>query len=513
MSGFGRAECVALRGLDGVGVQIEVHASSGLPRVDIVGLPSTAVQQARHRAWSAIARMGCTAPSGRVVINLTPASLPKVGTHFDLAMAIAVLRASGVVPQDDGETALLGELGLDGRLRPVPGTLPLARAAVAAGHSRLVVPTASVGEASLVDGLRVLGAASLAHAAALLGAEIDPEPVEAVPGPVATTRARSNLDLADVIGNRDAVDALEVAAAGAHHLMMVGPPGAGKTMLAMRLPGILPPLTQQQALDVASLHSLAGHAPAASLDLVPPFEQPHHSATAAALVGGGSATIRPGAAARATHGVLFLDEAPEFPRVVLDMLRQPLESGTITLDRAAVSATFPARFQLLLAANPCPCGLLGTGDCTCAPMARRRYFGRLSGPLLDRIDLQVRVDRVSTGIDGVERASGLESSLRRTTADASARVAEARDRAARRLHNTEWSAMGHVPGPWMRRHIPLASSVLAPLERALERGTITMRGLDRSARVAWTMADLDGVAAPGISHVGRALAFRKGIPS
>lgn len=508
MSGFGRAECVALRGIEGIPVQIEVHASSGLPMVHIVGLPGPAVQQARHRTWSAIARMGLTAPSGRVVINLTPASLPKAGTHFDLAMAIAVLRASGVVPADDGQTALLGELGLDGRLRPVAGMLPLARAAADAGMTRLVVPTASADEASLVAGLRVLGAPSLAHAAALLGAGLDPEPVEPVPAAPAPVRSHAELDLADVVGNRDAVDALEVAAAGAHHLMMVGPPGAGKSMLAMRLPGILPPLTHREALDVASLRSLSGEPVPPALDLVPPFEQPHHSATAVALIGGGSSAIRPGAAARATHGVLFMDEAPEFPRTVLDMLRQPLESGTITVHRAVGAATFPARFQLLLAANPCPCGLFGTGDCTCAPQQRRRYFGRLSGPLLDRVDLQVRVERVATGLE----APGA-GAQRRTTADASARVAEARARAARRLAGTEWTAMGHVPGPWLRRTLPLDARLLAPLERALERGALTMRGLDRSVRVAWTMADLDGAAAPTSTHIGRALALRKGIPA
>ncbi|GEK78758.1 YifB family Mg chelatase-like AAA ATPase [Agrococcus baldri] len=505
MSGFGRAECVALRGLEGVGVQIEVHASSGLPVVHIVGLPGPAVQQARHRTWSAIARMGLTAPSGRVVINLTPASLPKAGTHFDLAMAIAVLRASGVVPPDDEATALLGELGLDGRLRPVAGTLPLARAAAEAGMTRLVVPTASADEASLVAGLRVLGAPSLAHAAALLGAELEPEPVEPVLADPVPARAHAALDLADVVGNRDAVDALEVAAAGAHHLMMVGPPGAGKTMLAMRLPGILPPLTQVQALDVASLRSLSGEPAAPTLDLLPPFEHPHHSATAVSLIGGGSGAIRPGAAARATHGVLFLDEAPEFPRTVLDMLRQPLESGTITVHRAAGAASFPARFQLLLAANPCPCGQFGSGDCTCAPQQRRRYFGRLSGPLLDRVDLQVRVDRVVPGVDGERH--------RRTTADAASRVTEARARAAHRLHGTEWTAMGHVPGPWLRRSLPLDRALLAPLERALETGSLTMRGLDRTVRVAWTMADLDAVASPSLTHIGRALALRKGIPA
>lgn len=507
MSGFGRAECVALRGLAGVPVQIEVHASSGLPTVVIVGLPGPAVQQARHRTWSAIARMGLSAPSGRVVINLTPASLPKTGTHFDLAMAIAVLRASGVVPPDDGETALLGELGLDGRLRPVAGTLPLARAAAEAGMTRLVVPSASAEEAALVSGLRVLGAPSLAHAAALLGAEVDPVPVEAVQGEPARERPHAELDLAEVIGNRDAVDALEVAAAGAHHLLMVGPPGAGKTMLAMRLPGILPPLTQEQALEVASLRSLSGEPLPSSLDLLPPFEHPHHTATGVSLIGGGSGTIRPGAAARASHGILFLDEAPEFPRVVLDMLRQPLESGSITVDRASGTATFPARFQLLLAANPCPCGLFGTGECTCAPQQRRRYFGRLSGPLLDRVDLQVRVDRVVPGMDAPDAAAG------RTSAQAAARVAEARARAARRLAGTEWTAMGHVPGPWLRRSTPLEPQLLAPLERALESGALTMRGLDRTVRVAWTMADLDGTDAPSLTHIGRALALRKGIPA
>ncbi|WP_413319458.1 YifB family Mg chelatase-like AAA ATPase [Agrococcus sp. 1P02AA] len=510
MSGFGRAQCVALRGLAGIGVQIEVHASSGLPAVVIVGLPGPSVQQARHRTWSAIARMGLTAPSGKVVINLTPASLPKAGTHFDLAMAIAVLRASGVVPADDGETALLGELGLDGRLRPVAGLLPLARAAAAAGMTRLVVPSAAVDEAALVAGLRVLGAPSLAHAAALLGAEVDPEPVEAVPAEPVPVRAHAVLDLAEVIGNRDAIDALEVAAAGAHHLLMIGPPGAGKTMLAMRLPGILPPLDQEQALEVASLRSLSGEPPPATLDLLPPFEHPHHTATGVALVGGGSGTIRPGAAARASHGVLFLDEAPEFPRAVLDMLRQPLESGSITIDRAAGSATFPARFQLLLAANPCPCGLFGSGDCTCTPQQRRRYIGRLSGPLLDRVDLQVRVDRVAAAGDGTDGARGGEQ---RTSADAAARVAEARARAARRLSGTPWSAMGHVPGPWLRRSLPLEPGLLAPLERALESGALTMRGLDRTVRVAWTMADLDAAAAPTITHIGRALALRKGIPA
>jgi magnesium chelatase family protein len=315
-------------------------------------------------------------------------------------------------------------------------------------------------------------------------------------------------DLAEVSGNDDAVEGMLVAAAGGHHVYLLGPPGAGKTMLASRLPGILPDLDADAALEVASIRSLAGMRPASGLSFRPPYEAPHHTATAAAMIGGGSRLIRPGAAARASHGVLFLDEAPEFPSAVLDVLRQPLESGTIAIHRANAVASFPAKFQLVLAANPCPCGNDGTAECTCPPIARRRYLGRISGPLLDRVDVQLRVPRITLA---ALRAAGEKPGL--TSADARAKVIAARAVAAERLRGTPWRTNAEMPGPWLRGAGGLhpGGRAVAALDRSLERGGITMRGYDRVLKVAWTLADLDGSAVPRAEHVTRALFFKKGI--
>lgn len=517
----GRTRSVALLGLAGSIVEVEADISSQLPAFVIVGLPDAALSQARDRVRSAATNAGCPLPQRRVTVNLSPASLPKQGSAFDLAIAVACLAAAGLVKPESVEGVVhLGELGLDGRVRPVAGVLPAVLAAHRAGHSKVMVPAANAHEAGLVPGVDVIAVGSLLEAALRHGGRFDPQNLERyadAPGtePSALGDGASPAplgDLADVSGNADAVEAILVAAAGGHHAFLEGPPGAGKTMLASRLPGILPDLDAEAALEVASLRSLAGRAPHGGLDVRPPFEAPHHTATAAAIVGGGSRLIRPGAAPCATHGVLFLDEAPEFAPAVLDSLRQPLESGTVSIHRASAVASFPARFQLVLASNPCPCGL-DTAECTCAPNARRRYQARLSGPLRDRIDVRLWVPRISAAPVPVRRGeTGGPPVL--TSLAAKRRVVEARAAAAERLQGTPWRANADMSGPWLRGEGGLhpGGRATAALDRALERGTITMRGYDRVLKVAWTVADLEGATSPAASHVGTALFFRQGVP-
>jgi len=505
--GVGRAHSVALLGLDGAPVEIEADTASGLPAFVLVGLPDAALGEAKARVRSAIGNSGFDFPSGRVTVNLSPASLPKTGAAFDLGIAMALLAAEGRVdPPSVTGVVHLGEVGLDGRLRPGRGVLPMVLAAERAGFDTVLVPAGNADEAALVPGVRVVAVASLRDAAIWHGAELDPIEVEPLV-PAAAAEARAEVgDLAEVVGNRDAVEAVQVAAAGGHHMFLLGPPGAGKTMIASRLPGILPDLDERAAIEVSSIRSLAGLPVGRSLATRPPLEAPHHSASPAAIVGGGSGVIRPGAAARAAHGILFLDEAPEFAPSALDCLRQPLESGVITISRAAATARFPARFQLVLAANPCPCGNAGVRDaeCTCTPFARRRYLGRLSGPLLDRVDIQLDVPRVTAAQLRVAADAPVT-----TTAAARERVMAARARAAHRLADHPWRLNAHAPGAWLRREGAPAPGSTAALDRALERGALTMRGYDRVLRIAWTLADLDGVDRPGLDQIGRALYLRK----
>ncbi|MET3567077.1 magnesium chelatase family protein [Leifsonia sp. 563] len=507
-----RTFAIALDGLRGHVVEVEADISAGLPAFILIGLPDTALGESRKRVGAAAVNAGCSLSQKKLTVNLSPAALPKQGSGFDLAIAIASLSAAGVVPPASaGRAVHLGELGLDGRLRPVAGVLPAVLAAREAGFERVLVPAGNLDEACLVEGIEVVGVTGLRAAAIVHGAELDPVDEEPVLPAVSEQRAAPEPDMAEVSGNGEAVEALVAAAAGGHHLAMVGPPGAGKTMLARRLPSLLPDLAGADALEATCIRSLTGLGVGAELVRRPPFEAPHHTASAVSLVGGGSGRITPGAIVRATHGVLFLDEAAEFPPSVLDALRQPLENGSITIHRARGAASFPARFQLVLASNPCPCGHYGSADaeCTCSPMARRRYLARMSGPLMDRVDIRLTVRRL--GLAALHAASDVHAPGL-TSSELRARVESARASALERLRGTGWVRNADVAGSWLRSgDRRLGASAIAPLDRALERGGITMRGYDRTLRLAWTLADLDGAGSPDVDHVGRALFLRRGI--
>jgi magnesium chelatase family protein len=502
---LGRARAVALVGTTGHVVEVEAHISDGLPAFTIVGLADTAVSEARERVRAALASCGRPWRPSRTTVNLAPASLPKHGTGLDLALAVAVLVAAKEVA-DSRPRLFLGELGLDGTVQPVRGVLPAVIAARDAGITEAVVPAGNAGEAGLVAGVDVQAIEHLADLVVLLGGEAHRPPGVRVARPApepSDERTRPEPDMSEVLGQSDARQALEIAAAGGHHLLMVGPPGAGKTMLAARLPGLLPDLDERDALDVTAVHSVAGTYTGCSLITRPPLEEPHHTATAVAVVGGGSGLPRPGAASRAHGGVLVLDEAPEFPARVLDSLRQPLESGEIVLHRAAGAARFPARFQLVMTANPCPCGYaVGDGrNCTCTTAARHRYLSRLSGPLLDRVDIRLEVDRVTRAsmAHGVETVEG--------SREIAERVARARATARERLAGTGWTTNSQATGPWLRAHTP--AEAMRDATRAVDRGMLTMRGFSRVLRVAWSIADLAGRDAPEREDVGRALTLRR----
>jgi magnesium chelatase family protein len=502
---FGRTRSVTLEGLAGTVVEVEAHLSGGLPAFMLGGLPDTACAQSPNRVKAAAASIGRSLAQDRITVNLSPASIPKNGSGFDLPIAIAVVTALGMIPAERVRDVVhLGELGLDGSIRPVRGVLPAVLCAARAGCRDVAVPVDNAAEAGLVPDIRVHPVAHLADliAAHAAGAEHfgvpAPEPAPQTPS------GRAPLDLADVVGQVEARTALELAAAGGHNLFLLGPPGSGKTMLAERLVSILPRLTREQSIDVLAVKSLLGVTAAElSLEGLPPFVAPHHSATQAAIIGGGSSTVRPGAITLAHHGVLFLDEVPEFKATALQSLRQPLESGRVVVSRARASVAFPARFQLVMAANPCPCGLgFGKGvGCSCSPMAKRAYLGRLSGPLLDRVDLQVQVPAVT------------RSSLAGQTGESSATVAErvrgAREAQVERWEGTPWRLNSEVPGSVLRRgRWRLPSGVTTDIDRALDRAQLTLRGYDRVVRVGWTLADLAARTTPTRDDLGTALTLR-----
>ena len=476
-------------------VAVEVHVGNGLPKVSLVGLPQTAVRESKDRVKAALLNAGFDFPDGAVTISLAPADLPKEGSRFDLPIALGILAASGQADDHRFETyEFVGELSLSGQLKPVRGVLPMAIRARAAGRG-LVVPVDCGAEAALAKGKRSYCADSLLSVVAWLHGDATLDRVK----PPAVRRATGGADLAEVQGQARARRALEIAAAGAHNLLLSGPPGTGKTMLAARLPGILPPMTRQEALDAAAVASVSRSGLDLSRWAVRSFRAPHHTASSAALVGGGSQP-RPGEISLAHHGVLFLDELPEFHRHVLEVLREPLESGRIVISRAAAFAEFPARFQLVAAMNPCPCGYAGdrTGRCRCTSEQIRRYRGRISGPLLDRIDLHVEVARPTRLHFGPDAPVGEDSaSVRRRVVRARALQA---DRAGR--------PNAHLDSRDVAATCGLAPPQQAFLEDVALRFDLSPRACQRIIKVGRTVADLAGAGAIRMDDLAEAVAYR-----
>lgn len=522
-----RVASVGLTGLDGTAVVVEAALSNQLPGMHMVGMLDTALAEAKQRVRLATQQAGVSMSERLVVVNLSPAAVPKQGSGFDLAIALAVAAASGHVPaQQMSKIAHLGELGLGGELRRPPGLLGAVLAARKLGFDQVMVPEICAEEARLVPKIEVIAVRDLRGAVAWYRGE--PQELNTGSPDTASTGGSSTefsgyqilmpdsqspqagLDMSDVIGQPEAIEALVIAAAGRHHLSMVGPPGAGKTLLATRLPTILPDLDEEEQIRASSIASLGGST-LSRLVTRPPFESPHHTATTVSVIGGGSGgAVRPGAITRACHGVLFLDEAPQFQSSVLDALRQPLESGTIEIQRSELKTTLPATLQLVLAANPCPCGNAGSPDtateCRCTPHMRARYMSRISGPITDRIDLRLSVRRVSSALQNAMSES------RPTSDDLRQRVVAARARAAERLYGTPWKVNADVPGSWLRNstaRLPRVETVV--LDRALEVGSLTMRGYDRALKVAWTIADLAGQDRPGRAEIAQALALKVGV--